>query len=111
VYNEVVIVSIPDIAAMKLSAIMDRGIKRDFIDLYMITKQGITLDAAFSFYDRKFGLLHGNKVSLLKSLSYFDDADASDMPQMFTTASWDEVKQFFAAESVRLGKKYLEDKG
>lgn len=104
----VVIASIVDIAVMKLAAIMDRGIKRDFIDLYMITKQGIVLDVIFSLYDRKYGLLHANKVSLLKSLSYFDDADKSDMPQMLTTVVWDDVKHFFMKESVRLAKKYLE---
>lgn len=106
--DKVVIASIVDIAVMKLAAIMDRGIKRDFIDLYTITKHGVILDALFSLYDRKYGLFHANKVSLLKSLSYFDDADKSDMPQMLTTIAWDDVKKFFAAESVRLGKKYLE---
>ena len=108
IYDGVVIASVLDIAVMKLAAIMDRGIKRDFIDLYMITKQGMVLDEIFSLYDRKYGLLHANKVSLLKSLSYFDDADKSDMPQMLVPVVWDNVKQVFIAESVRLGKKYLE---
>ncbi len=109
-YEGVTIASATDIAVMKLSAIMDRGIKRDFIDLYMITKQGVLMDALFLLYDQKYGLLQSNKVSLLKSLSYFDDADKSDMPEMLIPISWEEVKQFFASESVRLGKKYLEGK-
>lgn len=107
-HDGVVIAAISDIAAMKLSAIMDRGLKRDFIDLYLITKQGIDLDAIFLLYDRKYQLLQPNLVSLLKSLSYFDDADKSEMPHMFTPLSWDDVKQFFASEARRLGKKYLE---
>ena len=109
-YNNVMVASISDIAAMKLSAIMDRGIKRDFIDLFMITKQGIFMDVIFSLYDRKYGLLQSNKVSLLKFLSYFDDADKSDMPDMLVPIEWSEVKEFFIAESIRLGKKYLEGK-
>lgn len=107
--NGVVIASLSDIAVMKLAAIMDRGIMRDFIDLYIILKQDITMDAIFSLYDQKYGLLHANKLSLLKSLSYFDDADKSDMPHMLVPISWEKIKQFFSAEAVRLGKKYLEE--
>src|SRR3989338_6755933 len=46
-FLEVNLANPKDIAAMKLVAIMDRGTKRDFIDLYELTKQGISLEKMF----------------------------------------------------------------
>lgn len=97
-----------DIAAMKLVAICDRGTKRDYIDLYMLTKQGISLDDMCIYYDKKYHKLKQNIYTLLKALIYFDEADNTEMPQILKPVSWDEVKRFFTAESLRLAKKYLE---
>lgn len=96
-----------DIAAMKLTAIMDRGTKRDFIDLYEMTKQGMPVEALFDYYDQKYHFLNTNRFSLIKALQYFDEADESDMPQMIKKIGWSEVKAFFASESIRLAHKYL----
>jgi len=101
--------SLKDIAAMKLAAIMDRGTKRDFIDLYFLVKNNISLDEMFVFYDKKFNTLESNLYSLLKSLTYFDDAENSEMPKMLKKASWEEVKNFFKKEVVRVAKKWIGD--
>lgn len=97
-----------DIAAMKIAAVMDRGTKRDFVDLYVLSGKGISLDRALELYDKKFGTLENNLYSIIRSLQYFDDAENGGMPQMLTSLSWDTVKEFFIAESMRLAKKYLE---
>lgn len=96
-----------DIAAMKISALMDRGTKRDFVDLYEIVKHGISIEIMFKYYDQKYGVFANNRYSIIKSLGYFDDAEGSEMPQMIKKVSWEQVKDFFAKESLRLGKKYL----
>jgi predicted nucleotidyltransferase component of viral defense system len=101
--------SLKDIAAMKLAAIMDRGTKRDFIDLYFLIKNNISLDKMFVFYDKKFKALEGNLYSLLKYLTYFDDAEKSEMPEMLKKVSWEEVKNFFKKEVVKVAKKWLFD--
>lgn len=96
-----------DIGAMKLSAIVDRGTKRDFIDLYFLIKERYPLEKIFEFYDKKYQKLVENIYSLLKSLNYFEDAGESPMPRMMKRVSWEEIKKFFEKEAVRLGKKYF----
>lgn len=97
-----------DIAAMKLVAITARGTKRDFVDLYVLAHKGVGTEKMLSLYQQKYKLLDTNIYTLLRAFSYFDEAEESEMPQMITHVSWGEVKRFFAAEAVRLGKKYLE---
>ena len=81
--------TIEDIAAMKLNAIMGRGSKKDFIDLYFILKN-YTLSTLMGFYSKKY---HDGSIFLvLKSLAYFDDADEQEMPFMFHNTSWQTMK-------------------
>lgn len=95
-----------DIAAMKLVAIIGRGTKKDYIDLYFLSKLH-TFEEMFSFYDKKYNLLNANLVTLIKSLSYYFDAEESEMPIMINKVDWDSVKDFFAKEVQRLSKIYL----
>ncbi|MDO8609113.1 MAG: nucleotidyl transferase AbiEii/AbiGii toxin family protein [bacterium] len=106
-WNGVNLASPLDISAMKLAAVMDRGTKKDFIDLYILNKNGITIDKSFEIYEEKYKSLSNNLYSLIKSLSYFDDAERLEMPQMIEKISWDEVKKFFESEVIRLSDKYL----
>lgn len=96
-----------DIAAMKIAAIMDRGTKKDFIDLFFLIKKGITLEEMLRYYDRKYKALANNLYSIITSISYFEDADNSDMPEMIAKITWDEIKEFFQKEVVRLAHIYL----
>jgi predicted nucleotidyltransferase component of viral defense system len=109
-FANVAVASIVDIAAMKLAAIGDRGSRRDFVDLYFIAnvEKKIDIGAAFDLYDKKFGVLHQNKLHLLKALVYFDDAEMDHMPEMLKTVSWKEVKAFFQSEAARVSKNLLE---
>lgn len=103
------IVDVKDIASMKLAAVSDRGMKRDFIDLYFIiaVERLFSLQEILDLYDQKFEVLQQNKTHLLKSLVYFDDANKQLMPQMLKEVSWPKVKKFFEFETKNLVKKYL----
>jgi len=96
-----------DIAAMKLAAVMDRGTKKDFIDLYFLNKNKVSIEQAFEYYDKKYKNLANNIYSLVKSLSYFDDAEKLEMPDMIEKISWEEIKDFFRKEVVKIAKKYI----
>lgn len=96
-----------DIAAMKIAAIVDRGTTKDFIDVYFIVQKGISLEQSFDYYDRKYKKLANNIYSIVKSLTYFDDADLREMPEMIEKINWEEVKRFFQKEVVRIAEKYL----
>lgn len=86
-----------DIACMKVSAIASRGTKRDFIDLYLCV-QRYGLKEVLEMFDRKYAQTNYSKVHILKSLTYFDDADKDPLPHMLVPLDWPGVKQFFAAE-------------
>ncbi len=90
-----------DIACMKISAISSRGTKRDFVDLYMVAQQ-YNLPELFKLFKQKFSLTPYNNVHILKSLTYFADADLDPMPDMLIPLSWDTVKKFFVSEVPKL---------
>lgn len=83
--------SIEDIAAMKLDAITGRGSKKDFYDLFFLL-QHYSIDELFSFYSEKYP--HQTTFHVIRSLSYFEDAEIQPNPIVFDkTISWDVVKQ------------------
>ncbi len=86
-----------DIACMKLSAIASRGTRRDFVDLYVAAK-AYTLGELLALFQRKFAGTDYNRVHLLKSLSYFEDAESDPPLAMLTEIPWAEVKSFFNRE-------------
>ena len=106
-YGTVLILTPPDIAAMKIIAISQRGRKRDFIDLYWYCAHEAPLDEtikkALAHYPGK----EHNVSHFLKSLVYFDDADPDPMPRLFFKADWKTIKAFFRHEVPQIAKELL----
>lgn len=84
------LVSIENIAVMKLLAVARRGVKKDFFDLYFILEQYSLGEILKIFEDR---LPHVDLFHILKSLTYFDDAEADGDPKMLQKVSWAAVKK------------------
>jgi hypothetical protein len=100
-FSEVMVADPRDIACMKISAIAGRGTRRDFIDLYAVaTLYG--LPQLVEWFKEKFRPADYSVVHLLKSLTYFEDAEQDPMPDMLVPMTWEEVKGFFAAEAPKL---------
>ncbi len=91
-----------DIAAMKIEAIAGRGSRKDFVDLRVLSVAGLSLDAAFELFDRKYGTERTDRYHRLRALAYFEDAEKEPMPDMLIPFDWDEAKRFFTAEATRL---------
>jgi len=89
------LLEIEDIIPMKLSAVAARGSKKDFYDIYFLLKQ-YTLDEMFGFFDRKFDNM--NKFHIIKSLTYFDDADKETDPKTTEKITWKKIKQAILRE-------------
>ncbi len=87
-----------DIGAMKLDAIQSRGKKRDFIDLWAIMQQGITIGDLLGLFEKKYTGVSYNTQHIMKSLVYFADAEQDEMPRMFAEVSWKEVKKYIEQE-------------
>jgi len=79
-----------DIAAMKLAAITGRGSRKDFVDLYFLLQE-FSLREMLSFYNQKYH--DGSSFLVLKSLTYFDDAELDPQLIMLKKADWNKVKQ------------------
>ncbi|OIO49607.1 hypothetical protein COX74_00220 [bacterium (Candidatus Gribaldobacteria) CG_4_10_14_0_2_um_filter_41_16] len=108
-FLDIDIANIQDIAAMKLAAVSDRGIKRDFIDLYFIVckEKAVSLEEVFSLYDKKFKALDKNVMHLLRSLTYFEEAEQTNIPKMLKAVKWQDVKKFFEIETKYLAKRLI----
>lgn len=89
-----------DIACMKFSAIASRGTKRDFVDLYLSAKR-FGLADLLQLFERKYEQAKYQKIHLLKSLAFFEDAEKDPMPDMLVPLDWNDVKQFFLRETPR----------
>lgn len=84
-----VLASDKDIAAMKVNAIIGRGTRKDFIDLYVLL-QHYSLLEIMAFYKQKYPEF--SEYRALLSMTYFEDAEMQDMPKMFIDTSWDSMK-------------------
>lgn len=84
-----VLASDKDIAAMKVNAIIGRGTRKDFIDLYVLL-QHYSLLEIMAFYKQKYPEF--SEYRALLSMTYFEDAEMQDMPKMFIDTSWNTMK-------------------
>ena len=96
------ITDIRDIAAMKIAAIASRGTKRDFVDLYFICRETMSLSDVIRVYDEKYRNLATTEIHIMKSLVYFEDAEPDEMPEMLKKASWEDIKKYFEGEIKKL---------
>jgi hypothetical protein len=79
-----------DLIAMKIQAILGRGKKKDFWDLYELL-QHYNLRDMIDFHKSKYP----NQmimISIPQALVYFDDAENSDEPASFKNQTWEDVK-------------------
>jgi len=89
--------SVLDIACTKLLTISARGSRKDFIDLYVLLDK-FSLNELFLAVEEKYRGSDYNKIHILKSLSYFDDAQIEPMPRLHTEIVWQELKRTIIAE-------------
>jgi hypothetical protein len=98
-YRFFALAHVTDIALMKLVAISGRGSRKDFIDLYRILMSDVALPELFELLPRKYQAGRANAYHILKSLTYFADAETEPMPRMLEPFDWEECKAFFVREA------------
>jgi predicted nucleotidyltransferase component of viral defense system len=91
-WNGISISSEIDVACTKLVTVSQRGSKKDFVDIYFLLKK-YSLQNILIKLDEKYNKTKYNIMHILKSLTYFTDAELQPMPRMLMDVSWDEVKQ------------------
>lgn len=88
--------SLEDIAALKVNAIIGRGTRKDFIDLYYLLRM-FPLRDILSFYTEKYGKKSNIQLAL-RSLVYFDDAESEPMPYLLGDFDWAEAVKTISSE-------------
>jgi predicted nucleotidyltransferase component of viral defense system len=87
--EEIRLFSLQDTIAAKLNAVLGRGSKKDFFDIYELLKN-YSLKELFNNFKLKFN--QQDVFPLLKSLNYFEDAEQEPDPISLNNTSWKQVK-------------------
>jgi predicted nucleotidyltransferase component of viral defense system len=80
-----------DIAAMKIQAILGRGKKKDFWDLFELL-QHHALQQIIDWHKQKYPS-QMLAISIPHAITYFVDADESETPVSFKDQTWERVKK------------------
>lgn len=98
--------SLLDIGLMKLDAVIGRGSRKDFYDLYIISQQ-IPLPELLSAGERKYTQVRDFPLMAIEGLLQFDNANRDLQPEMLVDLSWDNVRQFFVEQGKILGGNWF----
>ena len=91
IYDGIRILNDKDIIAMKINAILRRGVKKDFWDLAELL-QHYSLRDCINFYNKKFKN-QSLAISIPQAIIFFDDAEESEAPVSLKNQTWDAVKK------------------
>jgi hypothetical protein len=93
---------------MKLAALVSRGLRRDFWDLYELLVASLqssdlalsSLEQALDDYLKRFGVSESDVYDVLRALAYFDDAEKDElMPAGLTMSHWETMKAYFVEQA------------
>jgi len=99
--------SLLDLALMKLGAVISRGSRRDFVDLFAIDRE-LPLAATLARSDEKFGHVGDFPLQALKALADLGEAESEPMPpDLLAPLDWAEVRAWALAAAARGGREAL----
>lgn len=90
VVDKIRYLSLPDLAAMKINAVTNRGSRKDFIDLLMLHENGIPLPKSLDYFCDKYG--KSGRFLAIRSLGWFGDAEEEPDPVYLNGWTWESVK-------------------
>ena len=94
-FSEGQALTVTGLLATKLHAILDRGARRDFFDVYVLLRQnGLGISECLSAIRRVYRQ-EINDSLLLRALTYFNDAEREAMLPGEGSDDWAAVKDFF----------------
>lgn len=97
------VASAVDLGLMKLGAIISRGTRRDFVDLYLLCRR-LPLATLLDLAEDKFGHVRDFPLQALKGLADTSEAAGEPMPRLAVPLDWSEVEAWLQAEVRELGR-------
>jgi len=99
-YQSVDLASPEDIIAMKIEAIITRGLKRDFVDIYFAIKR-YGVKGILNFFKEKYPEVF-NEYNCITALTYFEDAESGEQGRkriyIYSGITWPKIKKFITEE-------------
>jgi hypothetical protein len=92
-----------DLGLMKLGAVISRGTRRDFVDLYLLCRQ-LPIESLLAAAEDKFGHVRDFPLQALKGLADLSQVEGEPMPRLAQSLSWDVVESWVRSEVRRLGR-------
>lgn len=104
-YRSVMVADWRDILAEKFKTLSQRGSRRDFYDIYAcFTLRALSVAEAAAIFKARFAGTGINYQHVLKSLTWFADADAEPDPRLLMRADWAGVKRFFLSNTAEFAR-------
>ncbi|MGQ9647181.1 MAG: nucleotidyl transferase AbiEii/AbiGii toxin family protein [Thermodesulfobacteriota bacterium] len=100
-----------DILAEKFKTVSQRGSKKDFFDIFAAIRiKKLEIGEAVAICKKRFGSADLNFYHVLRSLTYFEDAEGEPDPLLTrgATFSWPEIKAFFLDHIKEFEKHFIE---
>jgi hypothetical protein len=97
------VASAVDLGLMKLGAIISRGTRKDFVDLFLLCRR-IPLADLLARADDKFGHVRDFSLQALKGLADLSETEAEPMPRLVVPVDWAEVEAWLKTEVRELGR-------
>ena len=94
-----------DIGRMKIISIGSRGSKKDFVDMYCLTREIITLESLIAMATEEDRGIKYSKLLFLKGLVDFEEAEKEVDLKMIWDTGWEEVKRSLIEEVKKIAKK------
>lgn len=93
-----------DIGRMKILSIGSRGSKKDFVDLFCLTRDTISLESLLSMVMEESQGIRYSKLQFLKGLVDFEEADQEGELAMIWNLSWEEIKKILREEVKKIAR-------
>ena len=104
--ERVALASLIDIGLMKPNALIGRGSRKDFYDLFAIA-QRINFTDLLSQGAIKYPYVRDFALMAVESMVLFENADIDVQPELLIDVPWDDVKRFFLDEARALGNAWF----
>lgn len=100
--------SAADLGLMKLGAIISRGSRRDFVDLFLLCRGGaMSLEELLLRAEDKFGHVGDFPLQALKALADRSSVEGESMPRLALPLEWSAVEAWLAERVKTLGSAHV----
>jgi len=99
--------SLIDIGLMKLDALISRGSRKDFYDVYVMAQQ-VPLADMLALAQSKYPYVRDFELMAIESLVLFENADRDFQPDLLVDLPWERVREFFIEQAQTFGKPWLD---